>query len=75
MGLFGKKKTEEPPVRRDQVLRLIKLGMQETDAADQYIDDDPPKFRKARDRMNAECNKSTQAEIRAAYVALKRHGY
>ncbi|WP_055480865.1 hypothetical protein [Sphaerimonospora mesophila] len=77
MGLFSKKKpTPEPPVRRDQVLRLIKLGMEETDAADRDIDEiDSPLFNAAKARMDAELNRSTQAEINAAYDALKRHGY
>jgi hypothetical protein len=60
-------------VRRDQVLRLIKLGMEETDAADRDIDS--PEFQQAKERQAAEASVSTQAELRAAYDALKRHGY
>lgn len=76
MGLFGKKTPPQPPVRNDQVRRLLKLGMEETDAADRDINEPgSPKFNRAKARMDAEMRKSTQAEIRAAHEALKRHGY
>ncbi|MEU8362297.1 hypothetical protein AB0C27_40395 [Nonomuraea sp. NPDC048882] len=74
--MFKKRKPVEEPVRHDQIMRLIKLGMEETDAADRDIDETPsPLFDAAKARMDAELLKSTKAEIRAAYDALNRHGY
>jgi hypothetical protein len=72
MGLFNNK-PKASPVRRDQVRRLIKLGMEETDAADRDIES--PEFRKAQARRDTEVGKSTKAELEAAHTALRRHGY
>ncbi len=71
--MFGRKRPEPEPVRRDQVMKLINLGMKETDAADRDIDS--PEFDKARDAFNSAMRKATPAEKAAAYDALKRHGY
>lgn len=71
MGLFRKDKPE--PVRRDQVLRLISLGMRETDAADRDIDS--PEFDRAKTAYDIAASSATPAEVRAAHRALKRHGY
>ncbi|MEU0516659.1 hypothetical protein [Streptosporangium sp. NPDC006007] len=78
MGLFGKKQHKQdkqpaPPVRRDRVMKLIKLGMDQTDAGDRDLDSRD--FEAARDAFNALILQSTQAEVIAAYDALKRHGY
>ncbi|MGN9803446.1 hypothetical protein [Micromonospora sp. L32] len=73
MGIFGKRPDPEPPVRKDQVMRLIKLGMAETDAADRDIDS--PVFDKAKAALDAASRNATKAEQKAAYDALRRHGY
>lgn len=73
MGLFGGKKQAPEPVRRDEVLKLIKLGMRETDAADRDIHS--PDFDRAKAKYDAAVLKSTLAERRAAHEALRRHGY
>jgi hypothetical protein len=72
MGLFSKKSSPEP-VRRDQVLKLVKLGMRETDAADRDIDSQA--FDQAKIALDGAYGKATKAEIRAAHEALRRHGY
>lgn len=72
MSLFRRKATP-PPVDRRVVMDLIKLGMDETDAADRDIDS--PDFTTARDRFNAALGKASQAEKNAAIDALRRHGY
>ncbi|MFI2662080.1 MULTISPECIES: hypothetical protein [Micromonospora] len=71
--MFGRKKPQPDPVRRDQVLRLVNLGMRETDAAD--MDIDGPEFRQAKDAFESALGESTSAEQHAAFDALKRHGY
>ncbi|KAB1129459.1 hypothetical protein F6X68_28970 [Micromonospora sp. AMSO12t] len=71
--MFGRKRSEAEPVRKDQVMRLISLGMRETDAAD--MDIDGPEFDKAKAAFEAALGKSTQAEKNAAIDALRRHGY
>lgn len=73
MGLFGGSKKTEPAVRRDKVMRLLDLGMKETDAADRDIDS--KEFARAKAALEAEMGNCTQAELRAAHSALKRHGY
>lgn len=72
MGLFGGKK-DEPVVRRDKVRNLLKLGMAETDAADRGVDS--PEFARAKSALEKEMGQCTQAELRAAHEALRRHGY
>jgi hypothetical protein len=62
-----------PPVRRDKVLHLLQLGMVQTDEADKDIDS--PEFDQAKANYGAAANEATQAELRAANDALKRHGY
>lgn len=59
--------------RRTEVLRLINLGMAETDAADRDIDS--PQFDQAKARFDDALATATQAEKTAAFDALKRHGY
>ncbi|MFG3557421.1 hypothetical protein ACGGAQ_23845 [Micromonospora sp. NPDC047557] len=54
-------------------MRLIKLGMDETDAADRDIDG--PGFDKAKNAFDAAKDGCTKAELTAAYDALRRHGY
>ncbi|MFG3704741.1 hypothetical protein ACGF7U_08420 [Micromonospora sp. NPDC047670] len=71
--MFGRKRSEAEPVRKEQVLRLISLGMRETDAADRDIDG--PEFDEAKAVFEAALGKSTQAEKNAAIDALRRHGY
>lgn len=73
MGLFSSKKTsnpDPPPARRDQVHKLLKLGM------DWYGGDpDGDDFEANRDRYYRAQAKSTQAEIDFVEAALERHGY
>ncbi|PZF88573.1 hypothetical protein [Micromonospora deserti] len=71
--MFGRKQRDPEPVRRDKVMRLIQLGMAETDAADRDIDS--PTFDKAKATFNAAKDRCTKAELAAAYDALRRHGY
>ncbi|WP_207914608.1 hypothetical protein [Micromonospora sp. KC213] len=71
--MFGRKRSESEPVRKDKVMRLVKLGMAETDAADRDIDS--PAFDKAKAAYEAAMDGCTKAELSAAYEALKRHGY
>ena len=73
MGLFGGSKKTEPVVRRDKVRILLKLGMEETDAADRGVD--TKEFARAKAALEKEMGNCTQAELRAAHAALKRHGY
>jgi hypothetical protein len=70
--MFGRKPATEP-VRRHEVLRLINLGMAETDAADHDING--PGFDQAKARFDGALATATQAEKTAAFNALKRHGY
>lgn len=72
MGLFSKRQPE-PPVRRDQVLNLIKLGMKETDEAERDIDS--KRFEHARDEYDRAMKNATPAERKAAIEAKRRHGY
>jgi len=75
MGLFSKKPEPKPePVRKDKVMKMIKLGMAETDAADRY-DCEGPQWDRAKAARDAAYRTATQAEMRAAHEALKRHGY
>ncbi|WP_431937354.1 hypothetical protein [Micromonospora sp. RP3T] len=71
--MLGRKRSESEPVRRDQVMKLINLGMKETDAADRDIDS--PEFDRARDAFNSALGNATPAEKDAVFDALKRHGY
>jgi|HubBroStandDraft_4_1064222.scaffolds.fasta_scaffold988686_1 hypothetical protein len=71
MGLFSRK-AAAPPVRRAQVLKLTALVMAESDAD---RDDDTPEWRQAKGRLEAAIRNSSQAEVRAAFEAAKRHGY
>lgn len=74
MGLFSSKsKKDAPPVRRDVVRRLIKLGMEESDAGDRDIDS--PEWKRANRRFTEAKNSASQAEVTAANEALSRHGY
>ncbi|MFI7025251.1 hypothetical protein ACIBMZ_21305 [Micromonospora sp. NPDC049900] len=54
-------------------MKLISLGMKETDAADRDIDS--PEFDSAKAAFETAMGKATPAEKAAAYDALKRHGY
>ncbi|MEV6967553.1 hypothetical protein AB0M47_20860 [Hamadaea sp. NPDC051192] len=72
--------SEPQPVRRDQVLRLINLGMRETDADDRIMLADEPTaahlaFEQAQREYYAALGESTPAEKDAAFAALGRHGY
>lgn len=80
MGLFSGKKTGAPPVRNDQVRRLLKLSMAETDAADQAFAvagdaGDERRFEQAKTRLENALKDSTPAEKKAAFDAVRRHGY
>lgn len=73
MGWFSGKKPsspDPPPVRRDQVRKLLKLGMEWYGG-----DPDGDDFEANRDRYNRALTKSTQAEIDYVEAALERHGY
>ena len=74
MGLFRK---HTPPERgdRDQVMRLIKAGMDLTDANDRDIDHDDPRVGVAQQAWYREVDHSTKAEQDQAHEALRRHGY
>lgn len=69
----------DPPVRRDQVMRLLNLYMREADAADYELDCGPghptPRFDRAHAALEAAMRASTQAEISAAIAAAQRNGY
>lgn len=74
------KRDREPPVRNDQVMKLLNLRMRESDAGDRELDpSDPsrptPEFDRAKAALEAEQAGSTKAEIRAANEAARRHGY
>ncbi|MEV5211276.1 hypothetical protein AB0K35_27770 [Micromonospora sp. NPDC053740] len=72
MGLFSR--TPKPaPVDRTKVTNLIKLGMDETDAADRDIDS--PEFDVAKVKFERAMRSATPADQAAACDALKRHGY
>lgn len=68
------KRVSQQDVRPEQVMRLIRLGMRETDAAD-LIDHDAGPFERAKAELDAVKARSTQSELRAAADALRRHGY
>ncbi|MEU4640807.1 hypothetical protein [Micromonospora sp. NPDC023814] len=70
--MFGRKPAPGR-VRKNHVLRLINLGMAETDAADRDIDG--PDFARAKARFDEAVNEATQAEMSAAFDALRRNGY
>ncbi|TDC44671.1 hypothetical protein E1258_31400 [Micromonospora sp. KC207] len=72
MGLFSKKPPPPPP-DRDTVMSLLKLGMDETDAADRDIDS--REFRAAKDKFETALRAAPKAEADAALDALRRHGY
>ncbi|MCX4474793.1 hypothetical protein OOK41_31530 [Micromonospora sp. NBC_01655] len=67
--MFGKRQPE-PPVRQDQVARLIKATDDEDTAAARDIDS--PQFGRARAVRDAVARASTPAEIDAAYDAWRR---
>ncbi|MCX4470429.1 hypothetical protein OOK41_08935 [Micromonospora sp. NBC_01655] len=67
--MFGRKRPE-PPVRQDQVARLIKATDDEDTAAARDIDS--PQFGRARAVRDAVARASTPAEIDAAYNAWRR---
>lgn len=72
MGMFGR--TPKPdPVDRDTVINLIKLGMDETDAAGRDIGS--ADFDVAKRRFEAGLRDAGDAEKNAAFEALRRHGY
>jgi len=75
MGLFSSRRREpEPePVRRDAVLRLVRLHMIETEEAERDIDS--KRFELAQAARNAAAEQCTRAELAAAMDAIKRHGY
>jgi hypothetical protein len=74
MGLFGKR-TQPERVDRDQVMRLIKTGMDLNDARDRDIDGDDPRVGRAQRAWYGEVDRSTRAEQDRAHEALTRHGY
>lgn len=67
------KKVQGPPVRRECVRELLKLGMKETDAADRSVDG--ADFQQAKTAYDDASRKATLAERREAHEALRRHGY
>jgi hypothetical protein len=78
VGLFrGKKPPDPTPVRRSEVMKLLKAGMDEVEAADR-VDDGPEYARQyaAADKRRQEAFKAaTPAERKAAQEALRRNGY
>lgn len=78
MGLFRKAPKPEP-IRRDQVRKMIKAGMAETDAADRCAPGasaaEKAAFRQAKAVRDRAFSNATKAEQDAAYDALNRHGY
>lgn len=81
MRRFRKSNSEtDPPVRHDQVMKLLNLRMRESDAGDRELDPcDPsqptPDFDRAKAALEAEQRRSTRAEIRSANETARRHGY
>jgi hypothetical protein len=73
MGLFSKRTPKEKLVRPDQVLKLVNLGMRETDAADRDIDSKD--FQQAKEAFDNALRDSTLAEKTKAFDALRRHAY
>ncbi|MEU8327132.1 hypothetical protein ACGFH8_11870 [Micromonospora sp. NPDC049175] len=73
MGLFSSKPKPAPPINRDVVRNLLKLGMAETDAADRDIDS--PEFDAAKTKFERAFRAAAPADQTAAYEALRRHGY
>jgi hypothetical protein len=65
-----------PPVRPDQVMRLLNVQLAERDASDALDPDNPtkstPDFDNATAAYWAEVRRSTQAELHAADEALRR---
>ncbi|GAA2860318.1 hypothetical protein [Nonomuraea rubra] len=73
MGLFSNKKTpspDPPPLRRNLVRNLLKLGMTWYGG-----DPDGDDFEANRDRYYRARAKCTKAEIDYVEDALERHGY
>ncbi|MET8985795.1 hypothetical protein ABZW49_10140 [Nonomuraea wenchangensis] len=71
--MFGRKKTsapDPPPVRRDQVLAALNLGMKWYEG-DPDGDDSVAK----RDRYYRALEQCTPAEVAYVEAALERHGY
>jgi hypothetical protein len=56
-------------------MRLIKAGMDMTDAHDADLHGDSPRVAKADQAWYAEAGRSTKAELDRAYDALTRNGY
>jgi hypothetical protein len=61
-------------------MKLLNLMMRMSDADDQEVSiaepgDKTPRFDQAKAALAAEERRSTQAEIRAAHEAARRHGY
>ncbi|MEV6344109.1 hypothetical protein [Actinoplanes sp. NPDC051851] len=71
--MFGRKKPQEPPLRREVVLELVRLGMVESDASDRNIDSD--EFEAAKNAFDRARRTATRAEVSAAFEALTRNGY
>jgi len=76
--MFGRKKStpESAPVRRDQVRKLMKTGMDRSEALDRDMDQtDPADWERIVAADAAAWRNATPAERRAAADALDRHGY
>jgi hypothetical protein len=74
MGIF-KRAPQPEPVDRDRVMRLIKAGMDRTDAHDADLHGDSPRVGQAEQAWHTEASRSTKTELARAYEALTRHGY
>jgi len=66
-----------PPVRHDQVMRLLNLHLAERDAGERELDPDNPQsptqdFDRTHAAYWAEVRRSTQAELLAADEAVRR---
>ncbi|MFI7126025.1 hypothetical protein ACIBQ1_10045 [Nonomuraea sp. NPDC050153] len=73
MGWFSNKKTsspDPPPMRRDHVHKLLKLGMEWYGG-----DPDGDDFEANRDRYYQALKGCTRAEVDYVEDALERHGY
>lgn len=79
MGFFGRKSdkpADPPPIRRDQVRRLMKTGMDRSEALDRDMDETNPKdWERLVKADGAAWRDATPAERKAAADALNRHGY
>jgi hypothetical protein len=75
--MFGKKKpAENPPVRRDKVIGLMKTGMDRSEALDRDLDlTDESRWDRLVAADEAAWRDASPAERRAAADALERHGY